>query len=137
MSTILSQFLDIARHIQDALERGDKTELNRIHKFVLRAESRDEGNARPADRSRSPYKSEPIDDAILRAEFMAFSSREDLEAHLKRKYSMRTDLEKVARTLQVPITKTDTYDSLVNKVVDSTLGYKLRSSAIRGDSSKD
>lgn len=70
-------------------------------------------------------------DEISRLE--QFENREDLSAYLKTTYQRRADVEAVARALEVPVTKSSNYDDIIEKIIDASIGYKLRSRAIRGE----
>ena len=64
--------------------------------------------------------------------FANFETREQLEAHLEEAYPSKHEIAAVARVLKAPVTKADNYESLLNKIVDATVGYRLRSETIRG-----
>ena len=58
-------------------------------------------------------------------------SREDGIAHLSEYYPTKTSLEALARHLDLPVTKKDTAIELRDRIIDHTIGYRLRSEVIR------
>ncbi|MND60245.1 hypothetical protein D3C80_514680 [compost metagenome] len=70
-------------------------------------------------------------DEIMRLE--GFENREDLSAHLKDTYQRKADVEAVARALKISINKASNYEETIEKIIDASIGYKLRSRAIRGE----
>lgn len=43
----------------------------------------------------------------------------------------KTDLQRLARQLNIPIRKRDTIDKLAEKIVESTIGYRLRAAVFQ------
>lgn len=64
-------------------------------------------------------------------------SRDEANAILGNANLRSVELRKLMRLLDLPVSRTDTVDKLHYKIVDSTVGYKLRSSAIRGPQGSD
>lgn len=54
-------------------------------------------------------------------------------ALLRRAAPTKTDLVNLARHLDLPVSKRDTVEQLSDRIVDTTIGYRLRSAAIRGN----
>jgi hypothetical protein len=74
-----------------------------------------------------------LDGVALRDEFTRFESREALEKHLRVVAASKTDVEAIARALRLPVLKSEPVEVLLDRIVDATVGYRLRSSAIRGE----
>ncbi len=126
--SIERDFTLILRHLVDAFERRNSKEIARIRSVIL---DKERDSKRPqASKGRSRRK---INAESLRFEFSEFQSRDELSDHIRNLYPAKADVEAVARALRLPVMKTDNTDTLVERVVGATLGYKLRSSAIRGD----
>lgn len=70
----------------------------------------------------------------IRERLSTFSSRDDAERYLSENVQKKADLVLLARDMEIPIHSTDTGEKIRDKIVDSTVGYKLRSQAIRGES---
>ncbi|RXF73480.1 hypothetical protein [Hansschlegelia zhihuaiae] len=75
--------------------------------------------------------SEHLDQIIER--FRAYETRDDLKLYINKTVERKAELESIARRLRLPMTKSDDVEVLVEKIIDATIGYKLRSRAIRGD----
>lgn len=65
------------------------------------------------------------------------SSRNEANNGLQEASLHAAELRKFMRILDLPVSRTDTVDKLHYKIVDSTVGYKLRSTAIRGPRNHD
>ena len=59
------------------------------------------------------------------------NSREDGFKLLVDKCSSRLDLEVLARKLDIPFTKKDIIEKLKDKIIEGTIGFRLRSQAIQ------
>lgn len=120
---MLAQMLS---EIAKALKNGDESRIRELHARL--------GGRRPpkpssAKQIQSPGLPLEFD---LAGKFSRFESREALEDHLLETYPSKADIAIVARALKTPVTKADSYDSLMNKIVDATVGYRLRAETIRG-----
>ena len=62
---------------------------------------------------------------------MSLESREDAESFLRNQNPNKEDLKSLCREVGIPFSTKDTNDSLISKLVEHTIGYKLRSEAIR------
>lgn len=129
MSAIDRDFALLVRHLLDVLERRDAREMARIRTELV-------GEASEARRSTEDSKrrtADQVEAEELRAQFAGFESRDELSRYIRDKYPSKADVESVARILRLTITKSDNTDALVDRIVASTVGYRLRSSAIRGE----
>ena len=70
-------------------------------------------------------------DELLRS-LQESESREAADEHLKSYRLRREQLITLARRLDVPAMKGDNSDRLVARIVESTVGFRLRSAAVRG-----
>jgi len=66
-----------------------------------------------------------------------FNNREEGLKFLLTKCSSRIDLESIARRMDIPFQKKDTIDKLKEKIIESSIGFRLRSQAIQGGNTKD
>lgn len=69
----------------------------------------------------------------IAAKLVELSSRDEGEAYLQAHAKGRRDLEAVARFLQLPVQSDDKVDRLRAKIIENTIGSRLRSEAIQGD----
>ncbi|MFD4697601.1 hypothetical protein [Streptomyces niveus] len=74
-----------------------------------------------------------VDLEQLRIDLSSAESREAGEEHLKNKRLSRADLQALARVLDIPVRKGDNMDAIRESVVEATIGYRLRSDAIQGN----
>lgn len=61
------------------------------------------------------------------------SSRDEADAILRSSKLRSAELRKLMHILDLPVSRTDTVDRLHHKLVDSTVGFKIRSKAVRGN----
>ncbi|MFG2877676.1 hypothetical protein ACGFYU_22215 [Streptomyces sp. NPDC048337] len=73
----------------------------------------------------------------VRLVLAGMNSREEGLAHLDELGLSRAALEKLARTLDVPVARSDRVDRLKERIVEATIGYRLRSGAIKGEVATD
>ncbi|WP_047450799.1 hypothetical protein [Alistipes sp. ZOR0009] len=64
-------------------------------------------------------------------ELNKMNSREDGLKLIVDKCSSRLDFEALAKKLDIPFTKKDTIEKLKDKIVEGTIGFRLRSQAIQ------
>ena len=62
---------------------------------------------------------------------MSLESREDAESFIRKQNPNKEDLKSLCREVGVPFSTKDTNDSLISNLIEHTIGYKLRSDAIR------
>ena len=77
---------------------------------------------------------EPIDDLPnIKRRLSEFTSREEAEKYLSANSPRKSDLVSLAKEMNIPIHAADTGDKIRDKIIDATVGYRLRSQAIRGN----
>jgi len=64
-------------------------------------------------------------------------TREEGIILLTSKCSSRFDFETLAKKMDIPFQKSDTIERLKEKIIESSIGYKLRSQAIQGSKGKE
>jgi len=87
-------------------------------------------NRRALSKSRASHSSS-VDLDDIREQLANVSNREDGHALLERMGLRRAILAELASSMQMPVRKTDTVDKLRESVVEATIGFRLRSHAIR------
>ena len=63
----------------------------------------------------------------------SYNTREEGESYLLSLDLKRKDLEAVAKALDLPYSKKDTIVKIREKIIEGTIGYRLRSNAILSD----
>lgn len=72
-----------------------------------------------------------IDLNKLENELRELNNREDGIQLLQKTFTTKEELEKFAKLLDLPVLKGDKVDLLRKKIVEATIGYKLRSDSIQ------
>ncbi|MDR5739867.1 MULTISPECIES: hypothetical protein [unclassified Caballeronia] len=120
------------RRIAEALESLSDEELKKFsdpqYSIELRAIRR-----RTKEEPSSPVPGISADEAI--GQITALSSRHDAQALLDEKFPSKKALETLARRLDIPIVRQDKVDDLRDKIVEATVGARIRSQAIQGKGS--
>lgn len=86
---------------------------------------------------RRRVKEEPSPEALenineLVAKLTAFPSRADASQFMEATFETRKTLDQIARHLDVPVLKQDKLEVLREKIIEATVGARLRSEAIKG-----
>lgn len=129
MSQAEINILTVFRRLSNALDSLSVDELKRLSDpqysveiRAVRRRSKDEPTAVPTDTN--------VEDVIK--EITALGSRQDAQALLDSRYSTRKALEPIARKLDIPIVKSDKVEVLRDKIIEATVGARIRSQAIQG-----
>ncbi len=126
LATLLRRLADYVEHQSDL----ELTALMEDSAKLLAAAER-QTKKRP-----TPYKGTSVTGDLYHVvnALQNLSSREDGENLLREKTFNRNKLETLARYLQLPVQRDDTIEKLRDKIIERTIGSRLRSNAIRGPS---
>lgn len=125
-----SELANILRGLADYVDRRSDEDLAPI----LRRAGALMQRAEPArrDRGRSRLRAKLPDVRAIATELQTLPTRESGDALLRDKAPNRTGLGVIARYLQLPVQGDDTVKRLRAKIVENTIGSRLRSDAIQG-----
>lgn len=73
-----------------------------------------------------------VEPSVIREALASMTSREQGAQYLLTAAPTKTALQRVARCLDLPVQRGETVDRLREKIIEATIGYRLRSQAIRG-----
>ncbi|MEU3269087.1 hypothetical protein [Streptomyces bacillaris] len=82
--------------------------------------------------SKTPTSVSSADLDRLREDLINASSREAGEKYIENQKLSRVDLQALARALDIPVRKGANMKAIKEGIVEATIGYRLRSGAIRG-----
>lgn len=129
-----NELSNLLRRLADYIDNRSDTELlPLIHQAV---------NLKPDKLNRKKYQNiqKPNKESgylsQLTRQLQELGSREAGEALLVQRELKRTDLEALARALQLPVQRDDNMERLRAKIVENLIGSRLRSDAIQGRSPK-
>jgi len=129
MSQAEINLLIVFRRIAEALDSLSEEELKKLSdpQFSveirsIRRRGKDEQNLLPADTAAK--------NAIEQLSLLL--TRQDAQLFLDSKYSSKKALEAIARGLDIPIIRQDKVEDLRDKIVEATVGARIRSQAIQG-----
>ncbi|MBP0617044.1 hypothetical protein J6595_15760 [Jiella sp. KSK16Y-1] len=123
---------NLVKLVSEIIKGGDMATIDAAYIALRRVK-----NGREYDANPSLKKSHVSNFNHVDAEFFdKFETREEVERYLDRVATKKADLELIARQLKLPLSKREDARELVDKIVDSSVGYKLRSKAIRGKASE-
>jgi len=124
-------FASLLRRIARELEVLSDSELQSLEEsptplltHVIRGDTKKSGAAEMAVKE--------FDIAHTIEQLRVLSSREEGVSLLKKVASTKVALTILARALDLPVGKKTPIEELVEKVVESTIGFRIRSAAIRG-----
>lgn len=81
---------------------------------------------------KSPPQKQLPDVQAIATELQTLQTRDAGDALLRERVPNRSGLEAIARFLQLPVQRDDSVDRLRAKIVENTIGSRLRSDAIQG-----
>lgn len=129
MSQAEINIVTIFRRIAEAIDSLSEDEIRRLsdpqYEVEVRAIRR-----RSKDEIATPQESINIEGVIM--EIIGLATRQDAQVYLDTKYSSKKLLELIARRLDIPIIRQDKVDVLRDKIIEATVGARLRSQAIQG-----
>jgi GTP cyclohydrolase FolE2 len=124
-----SELADLLRQLADFIEARADEELIPLFQQAQRLVVR-KATVRPAKISKP--KIEEVHPAKIAEQLSMMSKREEGEALLLASISNRKGLESLARYLQLPVQRDDSVERLRIKIIESSIGARLRSDAIQG-----
>ena len=124
-----SELASILRRLADYIERRSEDDLAPLFAQTVALKEREAFRKRV-----NPSEGKPatLDLSDIAAQLRMLPSREAGEALLRTKGRNRSALEAIARFLQLPVQRDDTVERLRAKIVENTIGSRLRSDAIQG-----
>lgn len=127
--TLLEDYLSFLKGLSPS-EIEDLISGISIIKFSVEAKSKKILPARTA--------TEMLKDEIMRSKLIEIKEklilltiREDGYELIERECPTRVHLEALAKIIDIPVTKRDNIEHIKKKIVENTIGYKLRSDAVR------
>jgi hypothetical protein len=103
-----------------------------IEKLVTGSHSIELKIVRNRANSKNLNEVEGFDPADVVRQLNQFTDRVIASNHLRDLAKNKKMLESLARYLDIALSKQDKTEDLINKIIESTVGARLRSSAIRG-----
>ena len=125
-----SELANILRRLADYIDRHPDQELAPI--FGQAAAFMQTAGQQKKRHGQSPRKSGSQNMREIEAKLQMLRSREDGERLLQDEVLNRRALEGLARFLQLPVQRDDTIERLRAKIIENTVGSRLRSEAIQG-----
>lgn len=129
MSSLKNEISIAIQRIAAALSELDEDDISKILDDAYTVEIR---LVRKRNKEDSSARITHIDAPAVVARLVEFSSREDAQKFLDENFGGRKLLELIARSLDIPIMKQDRVDALRDKIIESTVGARMRSQAIQG-----
>ncbi|THD45884.1 MAG: hypothetical protein E7774_07155 [Bradyrhizobium sp.] len=129
MPTKRSELANILRRLADYVDNHPDEDLAPIFRQAATLMRSSDQQKKPP-----PSKMSPVDVRAIAGELQTLQSRDAGETLLREKVPSRSLLEAIARFLQLPVQRDDAMDKLRTKIVENTIGSRLRSNAIQGKS---
>ncbi len=117
------------RRITNAIDDLDEEEFSKLIDDSYNIEIR---LTRKRNKDESPITNLETNIADLISKLTNFPSREEAQRFLETNGSTRKALEPIARSLDIPVLKQDKVDVLRDKIIEATVGARIRSQAIQG-----
>ena len=123
---IVSLLRSFARQIQSL----EEDEIGRLLAGDWRIEV---GLGKSMRRNRTRARCSPIELERLRHELSSTVSRESAKELIENVVRSREDLTDLAKALDIPAPKRSSTENLKDRLIEATVGFRLRSAAIRGN----
>ena len=133
MTNKRSQLANILRRLADYIDRHPDEELAPIFEQAAKLMQSAGADKKSGIRSRGKFSPWQVGEIVDK--LRALPSREIGDAFLQRELPNRRALEMLARFLQLPVQRDDTVERLRAKIIENTIGSRLRSDAIQGKDS--
>ena len=129
MSQAESNVLIIFRRIAEALDMLSDDDLKKLSdpQYVIEMKAI---RRRAKDEPSQPTLDTSADDAI--AQITLLPNRREAQAVLDSRFPSKKAIEMIARRLDIPIVRQDKVEELRDKIVEATVGARIRSQAIQG-----
>ena len=124
-----SELASLLRQLADFIERRSDEELAPLFQQAQRLVTKRAPRKFAKDVKPGMEEARPDD---LAAQLSIMRTREAGEMLLREKIPNREGLERLARFLQLPVQRDDTVNRLRTKIVENSIGSRLRSEAIQG-----
>lgn len=128
VDVVASTLVAVAETLRTWTEKDLEAFLAGRRALTVRMPSR---AAQPRGRGRDDDRIMRLADEV-RTALSSLGTREEGHAYLERLGLSRAELQSLARTLDLPVTKSENMKRLQSRIVESLIGYRLRSDAIRG-----
>lgn len=125
------QIVSLLRHFATQIQAMDDDEVQRILDGELKMEIRT-----PQPAKRSPRKARRCSDAELHELHDLLgrtSTRERALELINAKLQSKADLTRFARVVDIPVPREASSGALKDRLVEATVGYRIRSAAVRGN----
>lgn len=125
-----SELANLLRGLADYVDRYPDPELAPIFEQAAALMKTSEAYKKTQIHSVGKFNEDSLRELV--AKLRGLPSREEGESLLQCEAPNRRSLEILARYLQLPVQRDDTVERLRSKIVESTIGSRLRSNAIQG-----
>lgn len=123
------QFSSALQRLVDAVERLNEDDFSKLGDESFKIEIR---LTRKRNKEESSTPTHDADLVNVIEKLTAFPNREEAQQFLDVNFSTRKSVEPIARKLDIPISKQDKVETLRDKVIEATVGARVRSQAIQG-----
>jgi len=125
-----SELANILRQLADYIDRQPDQDLDPI--FERAAMLMHTAGSQKKSQAFEKREGSPPDVKEIAARLRRLPSRDAGEELLQSEFPSRRSLETLARLLQLPVQRDDTVQRLRAKIVENTIGSRLRADAIQG-----
>lgn len=129
MATLKNDLSVALQRVASALSQLSEEEIRKLLDDAFSIEIRLVRKRSKEESSSDPIK---LDIPAIVSKLTGFPSREDAQNFLDTSFGSRKLLEVIARNLDVPIMKQDKVEVLRDKIIEATVGARMRSQAIQG-----
>lgn len=123
------KFSNTLRRLINAVEQLSEDDISKIEDESYNIEIR---LTRKRNKEETNAPIQEVDLANVIEKLTSFANREEAQHFLNANFSTRKSIELIARKLDIPISKQDKAETLRSKIIEATVGARVRSQAIQG-----
>lgn len=123
------KFSGALRRLVDAVERLSEDDISKLGDESYSIEIR---LTRKRNKEDATSPIQETDLANIIEKLTGLANREEAQHFLNANFPTRKSVELIARQLDIPISKQDKVETLRDKVIEATVGARVRSQAIQG-----
>ena len=116
------RYLDELKKFINYIENLSEVDMNKL-----------ESNKYTIKHSLIPTEGKSINSNEIINILNSINSRREGESFLISKKTSKSDLESIAKRMDIPLSKKDNIAKMIQKIIEGTIGYRLNSQAIQGN----
>jgi len=125
--------LTFLKEVVSNLQKADESEIEKILTGKARLELKLLHTGKEPIENRKDLLPQGFEEKTVEA-LHGFGTRDEGNRYLEEQYRTKEDFLRIARYLDLPAQKKETIKQIKNKIIETTIGFRVRSAAVQGTS---